>query len=87
MRFGALSVGSGGAKTFEAILLGFLDAPASSSYPPKMLLEPPPGGRNTLQTTTCLVFKGSVNVFIHIMYTSAVFSESNLQHNGTHLLR
>lgn len=73
MRFGALSVGSGGAKTFEAILLGFLDAPASSSYPPKMLLEPPPGGRNTLQTTTtCLVFKASESIHPYHVHISSL---------------
>lgn len=48
MRFCTGSVGSGAAKTFEAILLGLLDAAASLSPPPKMLLDPPPGGRNTL---------------------------------------
>lgn len=48
MRFCTLSVGSGAAKTLEAILLGLLDAAASLSPPPKMLLDPPPGGRNTL---------------------------------------
>lgn len=48
VRFCTLSVGSGAAKTFEAILLGLLDAAASLSPPPKMLLDPPPGGRNTL---------------------------------------
>lgn len=50
-RLGALSDCSGVPKMFEAILWGFLDAAASSSYPPNRLLEPPPGGRKTLQKT------------------------------------
>lgn len=48
VRFCTLSVGSGAAKTFEAILLRLLDAAGSLSPPPKMLLDPPPGGRKTL---------------------------------------
>lgn len=50
-RLGTLSDCSGVPKMFEAILWGFLDAAASSSYPPNRLLEPPPGGRKTLQKT------------------------------------
>lgn len=50
-RLGTFSDCSGVPKMFEAILWGFLDAAASSSYPPNRLLEPPPGGRKTLQKT------------------------------------
>lgn len=51
-RLGTLSDCSGVPKMLEAILWGFLDAAASSSYPPNRLLEPPPGGRRTLHEDT-----------------------------------
>ena len=57
---------SAGAKTLEAILLGLLDAAESSSYPPNRLLEPPPGGCNTLQEMKdySTIFVGSYTMYL-----------------------
>lgn len=47
MRLVTLWGSSGEGKTLEAILFGLIEAESSS--PPNRLLEPPPGGRNTLR--------------------------------------
>lgn len=66
MRLGAFWGSSAGANRLEAILLALLDAPASSSYPPNRLLEPPPGGRNTLELGLEPVSR-PWNMFVEVM--------------------